>query len=120
MKQKRYHRKALEWTFPNGAAGGGLTHDEEVHFEGELLNILQINGSNTNARTAQVIILDIDGNIIFDGTARAHNASYNHEFGVTIRRILWGTNTVRVVISGDPGVSGYLVETILHLTGIDG
>jgi hypothetical protein len=120
MKQKRYHRKVLTFIFAEGAAGADLIQEQEIHFEAELLNILQINSSNAGTRTAQVILLDEDDNQIFDGTAKAHNASYNHEFGVTVRRILYGTNTVKVVISGDPGAGGATIQVVLSLTGIDG
>lgn len=120
MKQRRYHRKQIVFTFANGAAGAGLIQSEAIHFEGELLNILQVNGANTGTRTAQITIEDIDGNVIFDGTAKAHNASHNHEFGVTIRRILAAKNTVKCTISGDPGVSGYTVTVYVGLIGYDG
>jgi len=44
MKAKRYFRKKITFTFANGAAGAGLIQSEVIHYEGEMLNILQVNG----------------------------------------------------------------------------
>lgn len=120
MKAKRYFRKKVTFTFANGAAGTGLIQSEVIHYEGEILNILQVNGLNTGTRTAQITIEDAAGNMIFDGTAKAHNASHNHEFGVVTRRILDGRNTVKCTISGDPGAGGYVVTAYVSLIGYDG
>jgi hypothetical protein len=57
---------------------------------------------------------------MFDGTAKAHNANYDHEFGVTIRRILSGKNTLKVTISGDPGAGGYTITVVVYFYGVDG
>lgn len=120
MKPLRHLRKRVTFTFPNGAAGGALVQSQALALEGEILNIHQVNGINTNARTAQLTLEDKDSFQIFDGTAKAHNASHDHEFGVTIRRVLSGDNTLKCTISGDPGVSGYTVDAIIHLFGRDG
>lgn len=120
MKPKRWLRKKYTFTFANGAAGGDLVQSKEIYLEGELLWIHQRNSSNTNARTAQLTLEDEDNYQMFDGTAKAHNANYDHEFGVTIRRILSGKNTLKCTISGDPGASGYIVTVVVYLVGRDG
>ncbi len=120
MRPLRHLRVSVTFNFANGAAGAGLIQSELIHLEGEILNIHQVNGLNTGAQTAQLTIEDVDGIQIFDGTAKAHNASHDHEFGVTIRRILSGKNTLKCTISGDPGVSGYKVTAVIHLFGRDG
>lgn len=120
MKYERYHRKRYTFTFPNGATGGGLVQSVPLPFEGELLWIHQRNSDNTNNRTAQLTLEDDDGFQIFDGTARADNGNYDHEFGVSIRRILSGRNTLKCTISGDPGASGYVIEAVVYFVGRDG
>lgn len=120
MKFKRYFRPVLTFEFANGASGADLVQSQVIHYWGELLNILQVNSDNTNDVTAQITVEDQYGNVIFDGTAKAENASHNHEFGVTIRRILSGKNTVKCTISGDPGASGYIVSAYVSLEGFDG
>jgi len=120
MKYERYHRKRFTFTFPSGASGGGLIQSVPLPYEGELLWIHQRNGANTNNRTAQLTLEDDDGFQIFDGTAKAANGNYDHEFGVTIRRILAGRNTLKCTISGDPGASGYVIEAVVYFIGRDG
>jgi hypothetical protein len=82
---------------------------------GEILHIRQVNSSNTGARTAQIKIIDRFGVTIWDGTAKAHNASYDHEF--TNRRILAGDDTITCTMSGDPGASGAKIEVVFALYG---
>lgn len=120
MQPKRWHRKKFTFTFANGASGDDLVQSKILTLEGELLWIHQRNSDNTGNRTAQLTIEDEDGYQIFDGTAKAENANYDHEFGVTIRRILKNKNTLKCTISGDPGASGYEVTAVLHFYGIDG
>lgn len=120
MKPERYLRKNVTFNFLDGAAGAGLIQSEELGLEGELLWIHQRNSDNTGNRTAQLTLEDGDGYQIWDGTAKAENANYDHEFGVTIRRILSGYNVLKCTISGDPGASGYEVVAVVHLKGRDG
>lgn len=121
MRPLHYIKKKFTFTFANGATGADLIQSQAMSLEGELLNIHQINGSNTGTRTAKLeVIDDTDAFTLFDGTAKAHNASYEHEFGVTIRRILAGANSLRCTISGDPGASGYVINAIITLFGRDG
>lgn len=119
MKDFRHHRKKFTFVFPAGAAGGALTQAVYLPYEGELLWIHQRNGANANNRTAQLTLEDGDGYQIFDGTAKAANANYNHEFGVTIRRILTGANVLKCTISGDPGAGGYTIVAVVHYIGVD-
>ena len=86
--------------------------------EGEILHIQQVNGVNTNSRTAQLTLEDIDGNEIWDGSAQAHNATHDHEF-VATRRVMAEKNTLKCTISGDPGTGGYSIDAIIYLQGID-
>lgn len=120
MKPERYLRRKVVFQFASGAAEAGLIQSLVLALEGELLWIHQRNSSNTNSRTAQLTLEDEDGFQMFDGTAKAHNANYDFEFGVTIRRILSGRNTLKCTISGDPGVSGYTVTVVVYLKGRDG
>ena len=120
MKPKRWIRKRVTFTFANGAAGAGLIQSAALPLEGELLWIHQRNADNTGNRTAKLTIEDVDGFQIFDGTAKAENANFDHEFGVTIRRILPGYATLKCTISGDPGAGGYVIEAIVYLIGRDG
>jgi len=120
MKFMRHHRKRFTFTFPNGASGPGLIQSVSLPYEGELLWIHQRNGANTNNQTAQLTLEDNDGYQIFDGGAKAANGVYNHEFGVTIRRILSGGNILKCTISGDPGSGGYVIEAVVYFIGIDG
>jgi len=120
MKPKRWLRKKVTFTFANGAAGAGLIQSEALSLEGEILHIHQRNGANTNAQTAQLTLEDQDDFQMWDGTAKAENANYDHEFGVTIRRILSGKNTLKCTISGDPGASGYTVTAVIYFVGRDG
>jgi hypothetical protein len=120
MRPKRWLRKKVTFVFANGATGAALVQSKQMALEGEILNIHQVNSSNTGARTAQLTIEDADSIQIFDGTAKAHNASYDHEMGVTIRRILTGDNALKCTISGDPGATGYTVTAVVHLYGRDG
>jgi len=120
VKPERYLRRKVVFQFANGAAGAGLIQSSVLALEGELLWIHQRNSSNTNARTAQLTLEDEDSFQMFDGTAKAHNANYDFEFGVTIRRILSGRNTLKCTISGDPGASGYTVTVVVYLKGRDG
>ena len=117
MQPLRHLKKLVTFWFANGAAAGGLIQTTSLPFEGELLNIHQINSSNTGARTAKLEIIDSFGITLFDGTAKAHNASYDHEFGVTIRRVLDGNDTIRCTIAGDPGASGYRVDAVVSFFG---
>jgi hypothetical protein len=119
MKPLGYLRKKVVFTFPNGAAGADLIQSEVLALEGEILNIHQVNESNTNARTAKLVLTDEDAYELFDGTAKAHNANYDFEFGVTTRRILSGKNTLICTISGDPGVSEYEVAAVIYFKGRD-
>jgi len=86
--------------------------------EGDIFHIHQRNGSNTGTRTAQLTIEDEDGYQIWDGTAKAHNANYDHEFDETFR-VLKNKNTVKCTISGDPGTGGYTVVAVLYVQGHD-
>jgi len=119
MKPERYLRKKVVFTFANGAAGADLIQSSVLALEGELLWIHQINSLNTGARTAQLTIEDEDNYQMFDGTAKAHNNNYDFEFGVLIRRILSGKNTLKCTISGDPGATGYIVTAVLYFKGRD-
>jgi hypothetical protein len=114
MKNLRWVRKKVVFNFLNGAVGTDLIQSESMAYEGELLWIHQINGSNIGTKTAQLTLEDRDSIEYFDGTAKAHNASYDFEFGVTIRRILSGDDTLKCTISGDPGVGGYEVTAVLY------
>jgi hypothetical protein len=118
MKFPSWIRKTLTFTFANGASGAALTQTKALGAIGELLNIHQVNGNTTNVVTAQVILKDGDNASMFDGTAKAKNASYDHEFGVTIRRILTGDNTISCVISGDPGAGGMTVTVAIYFYGV--
>jgi len=120
MKPKRWIRKRVTFTFANGAAGAGLIQSAALPLEGELLWINQRNGANVGAATAQLTIEDVDSFQIFDGTAKANNTVFNHEFGVTIRRIIPGYATLKCTISGDPGAGGYVIEAVVYLIGRDG
>jgi hypothetical protein len=117
MQPLRHLKKKVTFWFANGAAAGGLIQTGPLPWEGEILNIHQINSSNTGARTAKLEIIDPFGITIFDGTAKAHNAAYDHEFGVTIRRVLDGNDTLQCTISGDPGASGYRVDAVVSFFG---
>jgi hypothetical protein len=119
MKPLRYLRKKVVFTFPNGAAGAALIQSEVLALEGEILNIHQVNKTNTNARAAQLVLTDEDDYQLWDGTAKAHNANFDFEFGVTTRRILSGRNTLKCTISGDPGASEYEVAAVIYLKGRD-
>jgi hypothetical protein len=120
MKPKRWLRKKVVFDFPNGAAGDALVQSAPIYLEGEILHIQQRNGANDGARTAQLTLEDEDNYQIFDGTAKAANTVSSHEFGVSIRRILSGKNTLKCTISGDPGASGYEVTAVVYLVGRDG
>ena len=120
MRPLRHLKKLVTFWFANGAAGADLIQTGGLPFEGEILNIHQVNSSNTGARTAQLEIVDSFGITIFDGTAKAHNAAYDHEFGVVIRRVLAGNDTLRCTISGDPGATGYRVDAVVSFFGRDG
>ncbi|MFA5381958.1 MAG: hypothetical protein WC356_02245 [Candidatus Micrarchaeia archaeon] len=115
MEGTRWIRKRVTFNFANGAAGADLIQSESLVLEGEILHIHQRNSDNTGNRTAQLTLEDVDGFQMWDGTAKAENANYDHEFGVTIRRILSELNTLKCTISGDPGASGYTVEAIVYL-----
>lgn len=119
MKDIRYHRKKFIFVFMAGVGGQDLIQEVYLPYEGELLWIHQRNSANTNNRTAQLTIEDGDGYQIFDGTAKAANGIYNHEFGVSVRRILTGGNFLKCTISGDPGIGGYTVVAVVHYLGID-
>ena len=120
MQPLRHLKRKVTFWFANGAAGDGLVQTQGLPFEGEILNIHQVNSSNTGTRTAKLEIVDASGIVIFDGTAKAHNASHDHEFGVTIRRVLAGNDTVRCTIAGDPGASGYRVDAVVSFFGREG
>lgn len=119
MKPRRWIRKLATFEFANGAAGANLVQSETLALEGEILHIHQRNGANTGTQTAQLTIEDVDGYQIWDGTAKAHNANYDHEF-VAARRVLAEKNTLKCTISGDPGTGGYTVEAVIYLFGRDG
>jgi len=99
---------------------GRAFQSEALSLEGEILHIHQRNSDNTNNVTAQLTLEDQDNFQMWDGTAKAENANYDHEFGVTIRRILSGKNTLKCTISGDPGTSGYIVTAVIYFVGRDG
>lgn len=120
MKEERVLRIKEVFTFVNGAAGADLTQERGLYCNGEIIQIHQRNGLNTNARTAQLILLDEDGYQMWDGTAKAHNANHDFEFGVSIRRLLSGKDTLRCVLSGDPGASGAVVTVVIRPYGRDG
>ena len=117
---KRWHRKKYVFYFLNGAAGADLIQAKDICLEGELLWIHQRNSANTGNRTAQLTMEDQDGFQMFDGTAKAHTTNNDHEFGVTIRRILSGKNTLKVTISGDPGATGYTITVVVYYYGLPG
>lgn len=119
MKPLRYIRKKVTFVFADGAVGAGLIQSSVLALEGELLWIHQRNGLNTGTRTAQLTLEDEDSYQMFDGTAKVHNANYDFEFGVVIRRILSGKNTLKCTISGDPGATGYTVTAVLYFKGRD-
>ncbi len=116
MRSINHYRKSLTFRFANGAAGADLVPSQNIACSGEILHIRQVNSSNTGARTAKITIVDRFGVTIWDGTAKAHNASYDHEF-VTTRRILAGDDTVVCTLSGDPGASGAKIEVVFALYG---
>lgn len=118
MKFKRWIRKSFTFTFAQGAAGAALVQSASIAIEGELLWIHQINSDNAGSRTAQLTIEDEENIGIFDGTAKAANAGYNHEFGVTIRRILSGANTLKCTLSGDPGAGGATIKAVVYCFGV--
>jgi hypothetical protein len=120
MQPWRWIRKSVTFTFPSGATGAALTQSKVLACEGEILNIHQVNGNNAGSRTAQITLQDPDGIQVFDGTAKAMNAGYDFEFGVTIRRLLAGRNTLNCIISGDPGAGGYTVTVVINFIGRDG
>lgn len=120
MVEERYMRRAVTFTFLNGAAGAGLIQSVDLPIEGELLWIHQRNANHTNPVTAQLTIEDQSGYVIFDGTAKAENTNFDHEFGVTIRRILTGKATLKCTISGDPGASGAVIVAVVHFIGREG
>lgn len=117
MRHLSHFHKNLTFRFANGAAGVDLVQALGAPCAGEILHIRQINKSNTNAVTAQITIVNEYDQTVFDGTAKNHNASYDHEF--SNRRILAGNDQVKCTISGDPGASGYEVEVIIDLYGRD-
>lgn len=118
MKRLNHYRKTFTFLFPNGAAGAGLVQSLAMPYAGEILHIHQINGSNTNAATAKLEVINELGQTIFDGTAKNHNASYDHEF-VTIRRCLAGADSLRCTISADPGATGYKIDVVVSVFGRD-
>jgi hypothetical protein len=120
MKEEKGHRIKEIFTFANGASGAALTQERVLTFNGEIIQIHQRNSSNTGTRTAQLILLDEDGYQMWDGTAKVHNANHDFEFGVTIRRLLTGKDTLRCVLSGDPGVSGAEITVVIRPYGRDG
>ena len=120
MQPLRHIKRKVTFWFANGAAGAGLIQTGGLPFEGEILNIHQVNSSNTGARTAKLELVDSFGIAYFDGTAKAHNAGYDHEFGVTIRRVMAGNDTLRCTISGDPGASGYRIDAVISFFGREG
>lgn len=95
-----------------------FAQEASLPFSGEILHIQQVNGQNTNAVTAQLTVENELGNVLWDGTAKAHNAVANHEF-VAARRNLAGNDTLKCTISADPGASGYRVDVIISLFGRD-
>jgi len=118
MKVLSHYRKVITFQFANGAAGASLIQTEILPCAGELLHIHQVNGLNTNTRTAQLTIEDSYGHTLWDGIAKAHNASHNHEF-VAARRMIDGADYLKCTISGDPGASGYKVDVVISLFGRD-
>jgi hypothetical protein len=120
VKPLTHLKKHILFTFANGVAGATLIQTASLPYVGELLNIHQVNINATNPVTAKLEIVDEFGFTIFDGTAKAENAAYDHEFGVTTRRILGGGDSLRCTLSGDPGATGYTVDVVLSLFGRDG
>jgi hypothetical protein len=120
MKPLGHLKKKITFTFLNGAAGAGLIQSQVVPLAGEILNIHQVNIDATNPVTAKLEIVDEFGITIFDGTAKNENGAYDHEFGVTTRRILGGGDALRCTLSGDPGATGYTCDAVISLFGRDG
>ena len=118
MRHLSHYHKNLTFRFKNGAAGADLVQALGAPCAGEILHIRQINSQNSNAVTAKITIENEYSQVVFDGTAKAHNASHDHEF-VTIRRILAGNDVVKCTISGDPGALNFEIEIIIDLYGRD-
>jgi hypothetical protein len=122
MQPSKHFRKQFSFRFANGAAGADLIQTAKLPWSAEILHIKQVNSSNTGTRTAQLTITEPSpvAATMWDGTAKAHNASYDHEFGTTTRRLLAGDDTLKCTISGDPGASGYVIDVLLDLYGREG
>lgn len=116
MRSMNHYRKSVVFRFEDGAAGADLVQSQVIPCSGEILHVHQVNSLNTGTRTAQITVVDRFGNTVWDGTAKAHNASYDHEFATT-RRILAGDDTVKCTLSGDPGASGAIIEVVFALYG---
>lgn len=106
MKIPYWFKKKITFTFAADAAGAALTQTKAIPIMGEILHITQIVGNFGNVETAQLIIGDSDDTTIWDGTAKAKNATYRSEFGATTRKILTGDQTISCVLSGAPGANG--------------
>jgi hypothetical protein len=117
VQPKRYIRKRVTFTFASGASGAGLVQSSVLPLEGEILHIHQRNSNNANNVTAQLTLEDVEGFQTWDGTAKADNTIFNHEFGVSIRRILAGYGVLKCTISGEPGEGGFTVDAVVYLIG---
>ena len=112
----QHYRRTVTFLFANGAAGTALIQSKGLPFTGQINHIRQVNIDATTARTAQLEIVDSHGVTIWDGTAKAEAASYDHEF-VTTPRLLDGEDTLRCTLSGDPGATGYKVDAVISCFG---
>lgn len=116
MQPLKFYRRHVTFLFPSGAAGATLIQSKGLPFSGEIKHMRQVNIDASNPVTAQLEIVDSLGVAIFDGTAKAEAASFNHEF-VSTPRILDGGDTLRCTLSGDPGATGYKVDVVLSMFG---
>jgi len=117
MLRRSHWKETIVFSFANGAAGAGLIQSKLIPACGEVLNIHQINTDPTTPRTAKLTIENASGNELWDGTAKNSNSVFDHEFGVTIRRIVTGSEMLKCVCAGDPGASGYTVTAIVSMFG---
>ena len=115
MQILKHYRRTVTFLFANGAAGADLIQSKGLPFTGEILHIRQVN-ADVGAATAQLEIVDSHGVTIWDGTAKNHNTSTDHEFGVTTHRILDGEDTLRCTISADPTAT-YKIDAVISLFG---
>ena len=110
----QHYRRTVTFLFPNGAAGTALIQSKGLPFTGQINHIRQVN-ADVGAATAKLEIVDSHGVVIWDGTAKAHDSTTDHEF-VTTPRILDGEDTLRCTISGDPGAT-YPINAVISCFG---